>query len=112
MNSDKTLYPCYDPCPMSYAMTILGGKWKIPIICTLKLNGPTRYNESMRKIDGITNTMLASSLKELEKDGLVQRKQYPEVPLRVEYSLTDNCKYLFPAFNAIDKFSKAMLNNK
>lgn len=107
---DKVLCPCDEPCPMTYALKLLGGKWKIPILCTLKLNGPTRYNELMRKIEGITNTMLASSLKELENDGLVKRKQYLEVPIRVEYSLTENSQYLFPAFDELYKFSKAMMN--
>lgn len=42
--------PCMEPCPMLYAMKILGGKWKISILCALKLGGPTRYNSLMRKI--------------------------------------------------------------
>ena len=54
--------------------------------------------------------MLASSLKELEADGLIERKEYLEVPVRVEYALTSNCKYLLEAFDALDKFSKHMLN--
>ena len=108
--SDK-LCPCMIPCPMTYAMTILGGKWKISILCALKLNGSTRYNELMRRISGITNTMLASSLRELERDGLVSRTQYPEIPVRVEYSLTDKCDLLFPAFEAIGKWSLAMMES-
>ena len=106
-----TLCPCMTPCPMTYAMTILGGKWKISILCALKLNGPTRYNELMRRISGITNTMLASSLRELERDGLVSRTQYPEIPVRVEYSLTDKCDLLFPAFDAIGRWSRSMMES-
>ncbi len=49
--------PCMEPCPMIY-----GGKWKISILCALKLNDPTRYNTLLKRISGITNTMLASSL--------------------------------------------------
>lgn len=101
--------PCMEPCPMIYAMTILGGKWKISILCALKLNGPTRYNTLLKRISGITNTMLASSLRELETVGLVKRHQYEEIPVRVEYSLTDKCNLLFPAFEAIEKWSRAML---
>lgn len=104
--------PCMEPCPMLYAMKILGGKWKISILCALKLNGPTRYNSLMRHISGITNTMLASSLRELERDGLVRRHQYMEMPVRVEYSLTDQCDLLFPAFEAIGVWSRAMLKEK
>lgn len=103
---------CMEPCPMLYAMKILGGKWKISILCTLRLSGPTRYNGLMRKITGITNTMLASSLRELERDGLVRRQQYMEMPVRVEYSLTEKCDLLFPVFAAIETWSKAMLDSQ
>ena len=104
--------PCMDPCPMIYAMTLLGGKWKISILCTLKLNGPTRYNTLMKRINGITNTMLASSLRDLEKIGLIERHQYEEIPVRVEYSLTKKCDLLFPAFEAIEKWSISMLKEQ
>lgn len=104
--------PCMTPCPMTYAMSILGGKWKISILCALKLNGSTRYNELMRRITGITNTMLASSLKELEANGLVERHQYNEIPVRVEYELTSKCDLLFPAFEALEKWSRNMSNNE
>ena len=55
-----------------------------------------RYNELKRKVDGIKNTMLAQSLHELEKDQLIIRKQYDEMPVRVEYSLTAKCKTMIP----------------
>lgn len=61
----------------------LAAKWKIPILCSLYNDGPTRYNALRKKIKGVTNTMLASSLKELEADGLILRTQYNEMPLRV-----------------------------
>lgn len=99
-------------CPLLYAMTILGGKWKIPILCALKQNGPIRYNELMRRVRGITNTMLASSLKELESVGLIERRQYNEIPVRVEYSLTEKCDLLFPAFDAIETWGDEMLRAK
>ena len=65
-------------------------------MCALHQDGTTRYNTLKRKIRGITNTMLASSLKELEEDGLICRTQYMEMPLRVEYALTDRCDDLMP----------------
>lgn len=102
--------PCIEPCPLKRAMDVIGGKWKIPIICSLRLDGPSRYNELLRNITGITNTMLASSLKELQRDGLVKRVQYQEMPLRVEYSLTESCETLLPAFQIIAKWSKDTLN--
>ena len=88
--------PCMDDCPLGSALKIVGGKWKIPILCALQQDGTTRYNELKRKIKGITNTMLASSLKELEEVGLIHREQYLEVPVRVEYSVTDRCCDLMP----------------
>jgi DNA-binding HxlR family transcriptional regulator len=83
-------------CPLGSSLKLIGGKWKIPILCALHSDGATRYNELRRKIMGITNTMLASSLKDLEEDGLVRRTQYMEMPVRVEYSLTDSCDGLMP----------------
>jgi DNA-binding HxlR family transcriptional regulator len=80
--------PCDDHCPLEDALGVVGGKWKIPILCALRLDGATRYNDLKRKIRGITNTMLAGSLRELEEAGLISRTQYPEMPVRVEYALT------------------------
>jgi DNA-binding HxlR family transcriptional regulator len=88
--------PCTELCPLEKAMSFIGGKWKVPILCALHQDGATRYNELKRKIRGITNTMLASSLKELEEAGLVRRRQFMEMPVRVEYSLTDSCNDLLP----------------
>ena len=92
----KNNCPCGDYCPLGSALRVVGGKWKIPILCALHQDGTTRYNELKRKIRGITNTMLASSLKELEEDGLIHREQYMEMPVRVEYTLTDSCRNLMP----------------
>ncbi len=66
------------------------------IICSLANDGATRYNEIKRKMNGISNTMLAKSLKELEDDGLVKRNEYAEVPIRVEYEITDTTQSLIP----------------
>lgn len=104
--------PCMEPCPMKSAMDMLGGRWKIPILCALRKDGPTRYNGLLRRIKGITNTMLASSLKELERDGLVKRVQYQEMPVRVEYSATDACEELMPAFRIIKKWSREVLGKR
>jgi DNA-binding HxlR family transcriptional regulator len=90
-----------DYCPLESVMGLIGGKWKMSIICALHRDGTTRYNELKRKIRGITNTMLASALKELEERGLISRKQYTEMPVRVEYSLTDICDGLLPILNKL-----------
>jgi DNA-binding HxlR family transcriptional regulator len=93
--------PCMEFCPLEATMKIIGGKWKVPILCSLHQDGATRYNELKRKIRGITNTMLASSLKDLEEAGLVTRTQFLEMPVRVEYSLTDACDDLLPILNQL-----------
>lgn len=81
-------------CPLRLAMDIVGGKWRLSIICLLKDGTPMRYNQIRRGIPGITNVMLAQSLRHLEAYGIVHREQYNEVPVRVEYQLTDSGKTL------------------
>ncbi len=85
-------------CPIRYAFDIVGGKWKLAILCMLSSVGePTRYSTIRRKLGDITNMMLSQSLKELEAVGMVHREQYNEVPPRVEYSLTDKGNSIIPA---------------
>jgi DNA-binding HxlR family transcriptional regulator len=93
--------PCREYCPLDSALKIIGGKWKIPILCALHLDGPLRYNEIKRKIRGITNAMLASSLKDLEEAALVSRRQYDEMPVRVEYSPTPAAAELIPILSPL-----------
>lgn len=88
--------PCTPSCPLQRAMDMIGGKWKMPILCSLTADGPTRYNDLKRRLNGISNTMLAKSLKEMEDDGLVTRREYLEVPIRVEYETTQTAKDLTP----------------
>lgn len=88
--------PCSIPCPLEKAFSIIGGKWKLRILCVIFSQNVARYNELKKKVKGITNTMLASSLKELEENGMVIRKQYNEMPVRVEYSLTEDAEKLIP----------------
>ncbi len=94
--SIEHICPCTVGCPLQKAMTAIGGKWKMSILCSLSNDGATRYNDLKRKINGISNTMLAKSLKELEEDGLVCRHEYVEVPIRVEYEITDTVRSLMP----------------
>jgi DNA-binding HxlR family transcriptional regulator len=93
--------PCMDYCPLESAMSLIGGKWRVSILCSLHHSGPTRYNELKRKISGITNTVLAQSLKALEEHGLVSRKQYTEMPVRVEYAVTEASSDLLPILNKL-----------
>ena len=71
------------------------------IICTLYADGTQRYNDLVRKTSGVTNAMLSSSLKELEADGIVTRRQYEEIPPRVEYTLTDRGRQLWPVLHRL-----------
>ena len=73
-------------CPVTSVLQLLQGKWKMQIICALNNQGSLRYNELRRKLDGISNTVLAGALKELEEAGLVERTENLEVPVRVEYT--------------------------
>lgn len=76
------------PCPMPDIAKLIGGKWKLIILQLLIFKGMKRFNEMRRLIPGITQTMLTNQLRALERDGLVNRKIYPEVPPRVEYTAT------------------------
>ena len=88
--------PYSDYCFLRKAMNTIGGKWKLPILCSLTSNGATRYNDLLRNIKGISNTMLSKSLRELEEAGLLKRTEYLEVPIRVEYALTEKAVRLGP----------------
>ena len=94
--SQNAICPCSERCPLQRAMDMIGGKWKLAILCSLGVDGKVRYNELKRKISGISNTMLAKSLRELEEYGLVSRTEYMEVPIRVEYEITEKAKELGP----------------
>ncbi|HIY84299.1 winged helix-turn-helix transcriptional regulator [Rubneribacter sp.] len=83
-----------------YTKTLLEGKYKLPILYCLQLDGPTRYNELLRRMETATNRSLTRALKELEADGLVSRKDYGEIPPRVEYSLSERGRTLEPVLDA------------
>ncbi|MDR0997921.1 MAG: helix-turn-helix transcriptional regulator [Treponema sp.] len=103
--------PCRDYCPLESALKIIGGKWKVPILCALHLDGPLRYNEIRRKIRGITNAMLASSLKELEQAGMISRRQYDEMPVRVEYKPTPAGDELIPVLSKLAEWGVKMVSS-
>ena len=76
-------------CPVTPVVQMLQGKWKLQILYELCIKCPMRFGELKKVLKPITNTALTNALKELEADELVQRIQYNEMPLRVEYSLTE-----------------------
>lgn len=88
-------------CPVTPVVQMLQGKWKLQIIYELCISSPLRFGELRKLLAPVTNTALTSALKELEADELVRRVQYNEMPLRVEYSLTEKGLDLMPVFYAI-----------
>ena len=100
--------PCMETCPLNRAMALIGGTWKMQILCSLYNNGPTRYNQLKKTLDGVSNTVLANALRELEGDGLVHRREYLEVPVRVESAITEPCRQLIPILDALGDWSMAL----
>ncbi len=98
-----------EDCGLKKVLNIIGGKWKIMILCVIDKDEVARYGDMRRSVFGITNTMLAHSLKELEEDGMVNRRQYDEMPVRVEYSLTDKAKSLIPILLELKKWGELHL---
>ena len=78
----------YTSCPVEYTASIISNKWKVLILRDL-FEGTKRYNELTRSVVGISAKVLTQNLRDLESDGIISRKVYPEVPPRVEYSITD-----------------------
>lgn len=91
-------------CPLEYGMDLIGGRWKSHIICVLA-DGPLRYSELRAELVDITDTALASALKDLQGNQLVKRRQYEEIPPRVEYELTEKGASLIPFLQALCKWS-------
>lgn len=75
--------------PFGYTISMIGGKWNLIILHQLKRNSVMRYSELKRTLTGITHKMLSQKLKELEANKLIIRKEYPQVPPKVEYSLSE-----------------------
>lgn len=92
-------------CPIEYGFQVFGGKWKSRAICVLNDKGTLRYNQLREEMSEITDGMLASTLKELMQEHIIERKQYDEIPPRVEYGLTDKGKSIIPILNTIREWS-------
>lgn len=92
-------------CPLEYGLEIFGGRWDSRIICVLAAKEVLRYSELRREMGNITDAVLASTLKNLIKNEIVNRKSYDEIPPRVEYSLTEKGKSLVPILQSICHWS-------
>ena len=90
-------------CNMTYAVQMIGGRWKILIVSTLG-KAPKRYGELKKAIPGITERMLTLQLREMEEDGILKRTVFPEVPPRVEYELTTSARELLPICNYLHEW--------
>lgn len=85
----------------SYTLSLISGKYKMTILYTLMCFGVVRFNEMKKYIGQISYKTLSSTLKELETDKLVHREEYPQIPPKVEYSLTERGKSLVPILDAM-----------
>ena len=87
---------CFRSTGFSYTLSLINGKYKMTILYVLAEFGVVRFNEMKKYIDEISYKTLSSTLKELEADKLVHREEYPQIPPKVEYSLTGRGKSLIP----------------
>ncbi|KAF3886755.1 MULTISPECIES: winged helix-turn-helix transcriptional regulator [Nostocales] len=90
-------------CEVETTLRVIGGRWKVLIIRELML-GVKRFGELQRALDGITQKMLTQQLREMEEDGIISRKVYPQIPPKVEYSLTPLGESLQPILYAMHEW--------
>lgn len=93
-----------DVRPFAYAISLVEGKWKMHILFWLWKKKILRYGELKRALGNVTHKMLSSQLKELEADGIIIRKEYPQVPPKVEYYLTEKGNTLMPILQLFCKW--------
>lgn len=98
-------------CPVSVALEVFGGKWKLQIIWILHENS-LRFGELKRQLPGVSEKILIQALKDLTEDGILIRIQYPEVPPRVEYHLTEVGRSLLPILKELSNWSIEHLMTK
>ena len=87
--------------PFAYAISLIDGKWKMHILFWLWKKEVLRYSELKRSLGNVTHKMLSSQLKELERDNLIIRTEYPQVPPKVEYSLSERGLTLMPVLQSL-----------
>lgn len=104
-----SLYQIIGQDPINYALEVIGGKWNIRIIYELLRQPVMRYGELKRALPGITHKMLSNQLKVLAQYEIVHRKEYPQIPPKVEYSLTTRGQGLAPVFDLIGKWIESFV---
>ena len=95
-------------CPLEYGLKIFGGKWNARVICVLANRGILRYSEIRKEMINITDAVLTLTLKELMYHGMIERKSYDEIPMRVEYRLSEKGRSIIPILHSICKWSGIM----
>ena len=98
-------------CPEIFAIQLISGQWILAICCVL-LEGKLRFGQLKDNLPNVTERMLTLHLKQMEANGLVNRIVYAEVPLRVEYELTENGKNLQPVIKELEKWGQQVMNSK
>lgn len=101
-----------EKCSINYAMEIINGKWKLLILWHIGNEKTVRFNDLQRKVNGISSLMLSKNLKELEADGLVIRRQYNEIPPRVEYELAELSHNLFYVLKKLGEWGEEVYQQK
>lgn len=91
-------------CPAETTLEFLSGKWR-PMVIFWLMDAPLRFNELQRRLGAITHRTLSKTLKEMEADGLVRRKDYGEIPPRVDYALTERGRSLKPVLEAMEEWA-------
>lgn len=94
-------------CPLEYGLSVFGGKWKSRVICVLAEKETLRYSMIRKEMSNITDAVLAATLKELIADDIVKRRQFDEIPPRVEYCLTEKGLSVVPILQSICQWSGA-----
>lgn len=94
-------------CPVATTVALIGSKWKLLILRNL-LSRPWRFNELKRDLEGVSQKVLTDSLRSLEEDGIIVRTVYPEVPPRVEYSLSELGESMRPILDAMASWGKKL----
>jgi len=102
-----TSFDCSPGCVVEGALALIGGKWKGVVLYHLLDEGVLRFGEIRRRLPNVTPRMLTAQLRELERDGFVERTVYPEVPPKVEYRLTEHGSSLAPIIHALKAWGDA-----
>lgn len=111
MNRNEVRDALYPDCPVRNVLSRVGDKWSMLVLFTLEADNNQRFKELQRNIPDISQKMLTTTLKMLEGDGLIHREVFPEIPPRVEYSLTEKGQSLLPLINNLLSWASANMKD-